>query len=506
MKEYFANSMLKLLLGPILFVSVYVVMQYQGANAYDTIVVSTVSWMIYWWVVGVVPIMVTALLPIAILPLFNERTIHEITKLYSHPLVFLFLGGFMLAAAIEKCHLHKRIALNIIKFIGSGQPAILAGFMIATAVISMWISNTATTVLMLPIGLSVLAIMDSDPNDAKRFDVALMLGIAYSANIGGIATLIGTPPNAIFAAFLENTYGYELSFARWMIFAFPLMMFMLAICYFILIKLFGISFAKVEGDADGSGVIAQELKALGGMSKAEKLTLIVFAATAFAWMFRSPINSFLSNYIITPAEGVDISKISLLSDASIAIMASILLFCIPVSIKKKEFLMDWDTASRIPWGILLLFGGGLTAASLLAKTSLVGNLSDYISALSSGMHLIVSIVLVIALMLMMTEVMSNMALTSLLLPIVAAAAITMEQNPLLFCIPITIASSFAFMMPIATPPNAIIFSSGKITVPQMMRAGVILNTIAILMLTLVAYFVMAYAFDISFGEVPELFL
>ncbi|MCH2038448.1 MAG: anion permease, partial [Rickettsiales bacterium] len=394
--------MFKLLLGPFLFVAIYYTMQAQGASAYDTAVIATVSWMIYWWVVGVVPLMVTALLPIAILPLLNESTIHQITKLYSHPLVFLFLGGFMLAAAIEKCHLHKRIALNIIKFIGSGEPAILAGFMLATAIISMWISNTATTVLMLPIGLSVLTIMNKNGKDSNRFDVALLLGIAYSANIGGIATLIGTPPNAIFAAFLENTYGYQISFARWMMFAFPLMLFMLAICYFILLKLFGISKDKLQGQ--GIGVIDNELKSLGTMSKAEKLTLLVFTLTALAWMFRGTINSILVHLFMTPAEGVDPQSITLLSDASIAIMASIVLFCIPLNIKEKKFLMDWDTASRIPWGILLLFGGGLTAASLLAKTSIIGNLSDTISVLSSGMHIIISILVVVAIMLMMTEV------------------------------------------------------------------------------------------------------
>ena len=265
MQQFLTNSMFKLLLGPFLFVAIYYTMQAQGASAYDTAVIATVSWMIYWWVVGVVPLMVTALLPIAILPLLNESTIHQITKLYSHPLVFLFLGGFMLAAAIEKCHLHKRIALNIIKFIGSGEPAILAGFMLATAIISMWISNTATTVLMLPIGLSVLTIMNKNGKDSNRFDVALLLGIAYSANIGGIATLIGTPPNAIFAAFLENTYGYQISFARWMMFAFPLMLFMLAICYFILLKLFGISKDKLQGQ--GIGVIDNELKSLRELAK-----------------------------------------------------------------------------------------------------------------------------------------------------------------------------------------------------------------------------------------------
>ena len=449
MGQYLSNNALKLLMGPTFFVLGIILMKVNGASHYDAVVIPTVAWMIYWWVSGIVPLMITALLPIAVLPLMNESTIHQITKLYSHPLVFLFLGGFVLAAAIEKCHLHKRIALKIIKFIGSGEPAILAGFMVATAFISMWISNTATTVLMLPIGLSVLAIMNQDEGESRRFDIALMLGIAYAANIGGIATLIGTPPNAVFAAFLENTYGYQLSFSRWMLFAFPLMLLMLFICYVVLLKLFKISFAASSSGERGSGVIETELQQLGLMSKAEKLTLIVFTLTAMAWMFRSVLNTVLADFTVSIGliELNDGESLTLLSDASIAIIAAIVLFCVPVNASRKEFLMDWDTASRIPWGILLLFGGGLTAASLLAKTSFVGELSDYLSLITSGVPLMVSIVLVVGIMLMLTELMSNMALTSLLLPIIAGAAISMEQNRLLFCIRITIASSFRYTGP-----------------------------------------------------------
>lgn len=492
-----------LLLGPLLFIICLIAFPSVGLNQNDAITLATVCWMVYWWVAGVVPIPVTALLPIAIFPVSGVATLPEVTSSYAHPLVFLFLGGFILAAAIEKCHLHKRIALHIIHHLGHKKSGILLGFMLATALISMWISNTATTMLMLPIALSLLKTLEEEELGATsgNFAILLMLGVAYSANIGGIATLIGTPPNAILAAFLDKNYGVEIGFGQWMLFAFPLMMVMLLLCYYILPMIYKIDTRQATDNAMSS-TVAEELKQLGPLSKAEKIVMTVFSLTALSWILRRQLNDGL----VAIGTYFEFEQIGKLTDSSIAIIASIILFCIPLNIKEKKFVMDWNSAAQIPWGILLLFGGGLTMASMMGKTSIINDMNIYLAGINEGLPLIVTIGLMIGLMLFLTELMSNMALTSLLLPVIAGVAISMGENPLLLCIPVTMAASFAFMMPVATPPNAIIFSSGKVTVPQMMRAGLVLNLLSITLLTILAYTVMLYAFDIDLGTVPEKFL
>ncbi|MGF1558212.1 MAG: SLC13 family permease [Flavobacteriaceae bacterium] len=443
-------------------------------------VIAVAVWMILWWITEAVSISVTALLPLILFPLLKIMSIEEVGANYGSPIIFLFFGGFILALALEKVNLHRRIALSIIKITGTSPNKVVLGFMIATAVLSMWISNTATAVLMLPIALSVIGLLVNDDDgftkSDRNFALSVMLGIAFSANAGGIATVIGTPPNSVMIGLLENEYNIEISFLKWMIIGVPFSAAMIAISYVVLVKwLYPSRQLKFSASRN---VINEELRKLGPMSGKEKMVLVIFAVTVFLWIFRTVINE------IFPALK--------LNDTIISMAAAIAMFSLPYNLKKGDFIIEWKDTQKLAWGILILFGGGLALAKGMSVSGIVDVVANAIA--SSEITVLFTAVLLITLMLFMTELMSNVALVAVLAPVVAGIAIGLEIPILYLLIPVTMASSCAFMLPMATPPNAIVFASGYIKVHEMARVGFFLNIIAVLILVLMFQFVLPLVF------------
>ncbi len=452
-------------------------------------VVAVVALMLSWWVSEAIPIPVTSLLPIILFPLLDIMPIKKTSLSYGHYIVFLFMGGFVLALALEKWGIHKRISLAILKMTGTSANGIIGGFMIATAFLSMWMSNTATTVMMLPIAGSVLDLilkdqgpLRSSSNEGERyFALSLMLGIAYAANIGGTATLIGTPPNAVFAGFIQEQYNYAISFASWMQIGLPFAVILLLLCWVILTRcIYPNGLGKIR---HADEVIEAEWQKLGKMSRAEKRVMTVFISTAAFWMFKK-----LLPFSIT--------------DTGIAIIAAVVLFILPTGLVRGERILVWDDMKRLPWGILLLFGGGLSIAAAMGQSGLVEVIGSELSSLSVYGTLTM-LIAVISVALLMTELMSNVALISVLLPVLGGMSLALNENPLLFTIPATLAASCAFMLPMSTPPNAIVFASGHIRIPQMIKAGIWLNIVSILLTTLLAMTLMGIVFHIEAGTLPE---
>jgi sodium-dependent dicarboxylate transporter 2/3/5 len=407
-------------------------------------------------------------------------SITDVGANYGSPIIFLFFGGFVLALALEKVKLHKRIALNIIKITGTTPNKVVLGFMIATASLSMWISNTASTVVMLPIAMSVIDLLINDEDgytkNDQNFGLSVMLGIAFSANAGGIATVIGTPPNSVMIGLLENEYNIEISFLKWMTLGLPFSIILLIIAYLVLVKwMFPNRQLKFHASRD---VINSELKKLGPISGKEKMVLVIFGITVFLWIFRTLINK------IFPGLG--------LSDTIISMLAAISLFSVPYNIRKGDFIIKWNDTQKLAWGILILFGGGLALAKGMSVSGIVAIVSNAIA--TSEITILFTASLLILLMLFMTELMSNVALVAVLAPVVAGIAIGLEIPIVYLLIPVTIASSCAFMLPMATPPNAIVFASGYIKVHQMAKVGIILNLISVLLLILVFQYVIPMLF------------
>lgn len=468
------SKKLGLVLGPIVFL-ILINLPIELVSEKGDSVIAVAAWMLIWWITEAVSISVTALLPLLLFPLLKIIPIAEVGANYGSPIIFLFFGGFVMALALEKVNLHKRIALNIIKLTGTTPNKVVLGFMIATASLSMWISNTASTVVMLPIALSVINLLVNDEDgftkSDQNFALSVMLGIAFSANAGGIATVIGTPPNSVLIGLLENEYNIQISFLKWMTIGLPFSIVMITITYFVLVKwMFPNKNLKFNASKE---VIHSELKKLGPTSGKEKMVLAIFGITVFLWIFRTLINT------IFPTLG--------LSDTMISIFAAITLFSIPYNIKKGDFIINWKDTSKLAWGILILFGGGLALAKGMSASGIVDLVSNAIA--SSEISILFTASLLIILMLFMTELMSNVALVAVLAPVVAGIAIGLEIPLLYLLIPVTMASSCAFMLPMATPPNAIVFASGYVKVPQMARVGIILNLIAVALLILVFQFV-----------------
>ncbi|MEM0932316.1 MAG: DASS family sodium-coupled anion symporter [Bacteroidota bacterium] len=468
-----------LMLGPLAFLAL-VNLPIELVSPKGDHVIAVAVWMLIWWITEAVSISVTALLPLLLFPLLKILPIAEVGANYGSPIVFLFFGGFVMALALEKVNLHRRIALNIIKLTGTTPNRVILGFMIATASLSMWISNTASTVVMLPIALSVISLLINDEDgftkNDKNFALSVMLGIAFSANAGGIATVIGTPPNSVLIGLLENEYNTEISFLKWMTLGLPFSTIMIAISYLVLVKwMFPNRDLKFNASKE---VIQQELKKLGPTSRKEKMVLVIFAITVFLWISRTLINS------IFPTLG--------LSDTMISIFAAISLFAVPYNIKNGDFIITWKDTSKLAWGILILFGGGLALAKGMSVSGIVDLVASTIA--QSEISIVFTAFLLILLMLFMTELMSNVALVAVLAPVVAGIAIGLNIPILYLLIPVTMASSCAFMLPMATPPNAIVFASGYVKVPEMARVGVILNLIAVALLVLVFQFVVPLLF------------
>ena len=431
-------------------------------------VIAIALWMLIWWITEAVSISVTALLPLLLFPFFKILPIAEVGANYGSPIVFLFFGGFVMALALEKVNLHKRIALNIIRLTGTSPNRVILGFMLATATLSMWISNTASTVVMLPIAISVIKLLVNDADgftkNDQNFALSVMLGIAFSANAGGIATVIGTPPISVLIGLLENEYNIEISFLRWMSIGLPFSAVMIGISYLVLVKwMFPNRDLKFNASKE---VIQTELQKLGATSGKEKLVLVIFGVTVFLWIFRTLINKLFPGLALT--------------DTMISIFAALALFCIPYNLKKGDFIISWKDTQQLAWGILILFGGGLALAKGMSVSGIVDLVAGAIA--TSDISILLTAALLIFLILFMTELMSNVALISVLAPVVAGIAIGLNVPILHLLIPVTMASSCAFMLPMATPPNAIVFASGYVQVPQMAKVGVFLNLIAIVLL------------------------
>lgn len=467
-----------LLCGPLLFLLALVSEPwFSGMSANAWLITGLTCWMALWWITEPVPIPVTALLPIVIVPLISLDSIGNVTAPYAHPLIFLFLGGFILSIAMERWNLHKRIALLTMLLVGTKPSQQIAGIMLVTAFLSMWMSNTATAVMMLPIGLSVIAMQQEQGINNDNFAKAVLLSIAYAASIGGIATLIGTPPNALLAAYLERSYQLQLSFSDWMLFGVPLAISLLLVCWLWLTQ-FHFRLDKMPS-VDSRTLYRQKLSALGIMHNAEKLVLMVFSLAAFFWVFRGPLSS--------------ISGIKL-DDTLIAIFAASLLFILPVSLKTGQRILNWEDCQKLPWGVLLLFGGGLTLATQIDNSGLSAYIATQIGQLGS-INLVLLIVLVTTVIIFLTEITSNTATAAAFLPLLGPVAVSLDTSAAMLVIPAAVAASCAFMMPVATPPNAIVFASGKLKIIDMVKAGLVLNLAAIVLITLAVLFLARYIFD-----------
>ena len=472
-----SSSRIGLVLGPVFFVLIQFGFKPDGLSESGVSVLAVALWVGVWWVTEAVPIAVSALLPIVLFPLTGALDLSATTVAYGHKYVFLYLGGFFLAIAIEKVNLHRRIALSIIGLIGTRMRLIVLGFMVATAFLSMWISNTATAVMMLPIGLAIVAQYrdhpDTPENEHTEFGKMLMLAIAYSASIGGIATLIGTPPNLVFASMVKELYGIEIAFLDWMLLALPLSIVLLILCWWYLTRIA----VRLDSDDFPGGVaeIKRQKKALGRMQSQEKRVLGVFVLTALAWICRSLL---LSPYLHA------------LDDTIIALCAGVVLFVLPGR-QKSTSILSWEDSKKIPWGILLLFGGGLAIATGFKDTGLAKWLAELLIALDFLPLLLMTFMLVAAIN-FLTEITSNLATTAMILPVLAPLAAAMGVSPYVFMVGATLAASCAFMLPVATPPNAVVFGSGYVRMSDMIRAGLGLNLLSILIVTLWVYFVLPY--------------
>jgi sodium-dependent dicarboxylate transporter 2/3/5 len=477
-----------LFLGPIFYILVRLFFEPKGLSDEANGVLASTVWIAVWWITEAIPIAATALLPIVLFPLSGSLDITSTTSSFGHKYVFLYLGGFIIAIAIEKWNLHKRIALNIINIIGTNVKKIILGFMVATAFLSMWISNTATSVMMLPIGIAIIKQLKDNPETDKDenliFGKALMLAIAYSASIGGIATLIGTPPNLVLAGIVSETYGYEITFLQWFMFGFPISILLIFICWKYLSS-FAFSFKQQEFPG-GKKEIQRLLSALGKISYEEKLVAIVFTATAFCWITRS----FLLQKILPQ-----------LDDTIIAIVFALVLFIIPTKTKNKK-LMSWKDAKTLPWGIILLFGGGMALAKGFETSGLALWIGNQMTTLA-GLNIIIIIFLLIAAVNFLTEITSNLATTAMLLPVLAPMALSINVHPYILMVSATIAASCAFMLPVATPPNAVVFGSGYLSIPDMVKKGFFMNIISIFILTVFVYLLLPELWNIVIEGFPE---
>ena len=437
--------------------------------------------MVAWWATQVLPIPVTSLLPIVLFPLIGISSVGEAAAPYANPVIFLLLGGFIIATALQRWQLHRRLALLVLRIAGSHPHSIIGGFMFASAFLSMWISNTATTIMMLPIAISLAQVMlKGQPKEiTDKFTICLLLGIAYAASIGGLGTLIGTPPNAMMAAFMEETYGINIGFAKWMTFGLPIICLLLPLAWLLLTRL--IFTFDLPHNKSSIEVVDRELESMGPLSVPEQRTAIVFFLIALSWIIRPALQQ--------------LPGLSELSDTIIAIAGAISLFLIPSGdkLKKDTQLLDWATAMSIPWGILLLFGGGLSLAAMISSSGLAIWLGGVLSVLTN-LHIFILIASIIALVVFLTELTSNTATTATLLPVIGGIATAAYIEPMLLIAPMTLAASCAFMLPVATAPNAIVFSSGKVSIPQMAKAGFCLNLLVITLITPMAYLLIPVIF------------
>ena len=477
-------SLLGLILGIIVFLFFNITSPPEGLDKISWLTAGVAILMTIWWVTEAIPIYATGLVPLLLFPLLDLFDLKVVAASYAHPLVLLFLGGFIIASAMENSGLHKRIALKILSFSGTSPSKIIAGFMFTTAALSMWVSNTASTIMMLPIATSVIAFFTSQNNaNNKDFAIPLLLSIAYAASIGGTATLIGTPTNIMLASILSDTYGYKISFIDWLIIGLPVVAILIPIVWLFLTRIiFKVSSKK--SDALENTLIKMK-REIGKSSATEKVVAFIFFLTATLWIFRKTLND---KFNLT------------LNDTSIGILGALLLFIIPYGSNKRA--CSWETANKIPWGVLFLVGGGIA----LSRAIKVSGLAEWIGSFSNylyGLDIYLLIFIAVALIILLTELNSNTATVATFSPILIIFAIGLEVNPLVFVIPTTIAASCAFMLPIATPPNAVVFGSGKVKINNMIKAGLPLNIISIFIVTSVSLIILNQIFNYNLMVLPE---
>lgn len=491
-----------LILGPVLFFIVLLFFNIDPEKSILTRMAAVAILMTVWWITDAIPLFATALLPMFLYPLLGILKSNATATIYFNSTIFLFLGGFMIALTMEKWNLHKRIALFIIRFIGGGPYEIVLGFMIASSFLSMWISNTATAILMVPIGLAIVLKMEENFNvaETRKFTTCLMLGIAYGCSLGGIATLTGTPSNLSFARIFQITFpqANPVAFDTWFIMGLPISAVMIVVVWLMLTKIF---FRVPSNLTVDRSIVNKEYKELGPMSFEEKSVLIIFSLTAILWVFRKKINI---GFVSIPGWSQLLPYPTLIDDATVVLFMAMLMFLIPTRTKGTKYstVMGPDVIKKLPWNIVLLFGGGFALAKGFQVTGLSAFIGNKFSGLAGMPPIIMTIIICFGLT-FLTELTSNTATTEMILPILASAAIMMKTNPLLLMIPATISASCAFMMPVATPPNAIVFGSGRIRISEMARVGIFINIIGVIIITVLFYLIGTVVFSIDPGVFPE---
>jgi solute carrier family 13 (sodium-dependent dicarboxylate transporter), member 2/3/5 len=487
-------------IAPVLSLCIMLFADLKPGQPQITYMLAIVVLVAMWWITEIIPLGITSLLPVILFPLFGIMDGKDVSGAYFNDIIFLFMGGFMVAIAIQKWNLHKRIALGILKLVGVSPARILFGFMLATAFISMWISNTATTMMMIPILISILSKLEEINSREKisHYSVGILLAVAYSATIGGIATLVGTPPNLSFVRIFEMYFpdAPDITFGNWFVFAFPVTV-VLFILFFAYLYWFFVR-NKTDWQPISKSQIENDYKALGRPSTEETIITILFIVMAALWFFRSNIE--IGSFLIR-GWATRLNYGEYLTDGTIAIFISFLLFLIPAPSQKGKRLMSWRDTDQLPWEIILLFGGGFALASGMKESGLSTWCGEQMLFLEN-VHPLLIICLIVLFITFLGEIASNTAMVETFLPVIAGLAVTLEINPLLFMIPAALGASMGFMLPIATPPNAIAFATRRITMGQMMRAGFTLNVIAVIIIALFAYYFAPFVFGISLDEFP----
>ncbi|RMF10574.1 MAG: DASS family sodium-coupled anion symporter [Alphaproteobacteria bacterium] len=472
-----------LVLGPVLFGLLILMDPPEGLSVAGWRTVAVAALMASWWATEAIPVPATSLLPIVLFPMLDISTLAEATTPYASPVIYLLLGGFIVAVTLERWNLHRRIALNILRRVGDHPSAIMLGFMVATALLSMWVSNTASTMMMVPIALSVAAVVMAEHKDEigdnNRFAIALLLGVAYSASIGGLGTLIGTPPNALVAGYMRQHYGIEITFAHWMLFGVPVVVVMVPLAWLVLTRL---AFPmRLAPNPAAQQLVENELAALGPVRQVERRVMVASGVVAVAWMTRPLLQM--------------IPGLAGLSDTIIAVGGAAMMFLIPAGREagRGVFLLDWPTAERIPWGVIILFGSGMSLAAQVSATGLADWIGGQLHTITTW-HLIALIAAIVTLVIFLTELTSNTGTTATILPILGALADASSHSPMMLAAPAALAASCAFMLPVATGPNAVVFARGHIHVPDMAAAGFRLNLVGIVVITGLAYLLVPLVF------------
>ncbi len=496
-----AKKVISFIITPILSLLIVLFADLKPGEPAVTNTLAVTLLMTVWWITEAVPLAVTSLLPVALFPVLGILDAKAVSSTYFNNVIFLFIGGFMIALAMQRWNLHRRIALGILQVTGISPGRILFGFMLSTAFLSMWISNTATAMMMMPILISIIDKLEEavGEKNIKDYSVGLLLGVAYGSSIGGIATLVGTPPNLsfirIFHIYFPN--APEISFAYWLMFAFPISVVIFISAWTLLH--FWYRPKKQNWASVNRNTFKDELRTMGPMRFEEKVVLFIFTLTAILWIFRLDLDFGIFRI---PGWATIFSKSSFIDDGTVAIFMSVLLFVLPAKSEGFKRIMDWKTASKIPWHIILLFGGGFALATGIKDSGLSGWIGEQL-VFMANLNPIVIILIVSLIITFLTELTSNTATTEMILPVLAGIAISTKINPLLLMLPATLSASMAFMMPVATPPNAIVFGSNRITIVQMAKTGLVLNLVCVVIVTLMTYWLGTYVFNIQIGEFPD---